>query len=41
MAIAETGLTLSYASHGGGLHYQSPEDILYTLKVEQPNLVCH
>ena len=37
MAIAETGLTLSYASHGGGLHYQSPEDILYTLKVEQPH----
>ena len=36
MAIAETGLTLSYARHGGGLHHQGPEDVLYTLKVEGP-----
>lgn len=36
MAIAETGLTLSYAKHGGGLHNQKPEDVLYTLKVVRP-----
>ena len=40
MAVTESGLTLSYASHGGGLHHQRPEDILYTLKVEQSHLDC-
>lgn len=39
VAITEAGLTLSIATHGGGLHHQSPEDILYTLKVEVLSLL--